>query len=237
VNGKKTEENMKKLLAQKYLSLTVILLFSFVLAAYVANTIKEVLVQYAPTIGEEVEHFLPITIENGKIVYPENKVMSRCYMNDEYCVVLDTTTDEIKAEDLKQGVYISRKNIYMVTPQKTEIKPLTLENTVIDNEVWQSMLETLVAKLPIITFVVLCLFLNIYVSGFILLCSGIIYFCKSWFSKSDFGQIFKVSTLALVLVEIISVVFGFALSAFSVLCLLFFANIAVDSLLKKDAEK
>ena len=119
---------MKELiLKNKWLGFVALLLYALISATIVTKYTKSIVQQYTPMVVQEVNDFLPITLENGEITAPVNTVISKNYgdENSKINVVLDTTKNEFNATELNEyGLYISKKFVYGVGAKKTEIQSL-----------------------------------------------------------------------------------------------------------------
>ena len=93
-----------------------LLLFSALFAFVSAYDLHKTLPQTVPYVQEFVDEFFPITIENSKVVAPEETVKTHTYDfgGTPFVVTLDTTRD-ILEEGAKQGIYITKSYIYSVT--------------------------------------------------------------------------------------------------------------------------
>ena len=124
----------------KWMGFVAVLAYAVFMAVYATQAVVPVAKEYIPVVAKEVDQFLPITIENGEITEPIDTVISKTYGSNgqEAKVVLDTRVDEFETSELEAtGLYISKKYIYGVSPQKTEIRSfekMKLPKVVINSE-------------------------------------------------------------------------------------------------------
>ena len=93
------------------------ILFPFALVVSILYTValKSVAEEnYIPTIQNVAEEFLPIRVENGIIVEPENTQKNYNVPNYNFPIVLDTTISDFDIAQLQSGIYISNNKIYIV---------------------------------------------------------------------------------------------------------------------------
>ena len=93
-----------------------LLLYSFIISLIFAFEIKSLGNYFVPEMQNMAEKFLPVKIENGAIVEPNNEIKSVDFKLDGeiFPVVLDTTVDTIEPIGLKPGIYIARKALYAI---------------------------------------------------------------------------------------------------------------------------
>ena len=78
-----------------------------------------------PALQNVADQLLPIKVENGVIVEPENVIKAVKFESEDlgqFPVVLDTTVDAIDTVNLASGIYISKVAVYFVEPQKTTMQ-------------------------------------------------------------------------------------------------------------------
>lgn len=189
----------KNLLNTKWLGTICVVVVSFIFAylacGYAANAIKTLM----PTFVEEASQFLPITVENGAIVEPKDTLISKSYgVGDKtFNVVLDTRVDEISVEDLgNQGIYFSRKFIYGVKSDRTEVRSLSdMSNMTIDQDMLLQGAEWMENKSGGYIFASLFFGLLIYFSLAILLYTIVLHLVVGIAMKVGFGRTLRVTTL------------------------------------------
>ncbi|MDY2829759.1 MAG: DUF1189 family protein [Alphaproteobacteria bacterium] len=110
----------------------------FILALIVGGVfglaLKEIGDAFVPVAQDAADKILPIKIEDGKVVSPENlnKTVSveLAVMNDEsgeqetLDITINTTEDELKLDSLKTGLYLSKTKFYTVSDSQVKIIPL-----------------------------------------------------------------------------------------------------------------
>ena len=78
-----------------------------------------------PALQNVADQLLPIKVENGVIVEPQNVIKTvKFEIKDveQFPVVLDTTVDNINTVNIPDGIYISKKAVYFVDRDKTTVK-------------------------------------------------------------------------------------------------------------------
>lgn len=198
----------KTLLNTKWLGALSVAVVAFIFSFMVKNYAINAISAFMPTVVTEAAQFLPITIKNGAITEPKNALISKNYGNEQnpIMVVLDTRTDELSAENLKdQGVYISRKFFYGVSTEKTEIRSLSLLS---DMTIDQQMLVQAAAWLEQYSggyiFVTCFIALLIYFGCAILLYAALAHLIVGMAMKVGFSRTLRVTTLGYLALFIIS---------------------------------
>ena len=162
------------------------------------------------------DEFLPITVENGKIVSPENtykrvdfKIDDTDSHSEGIPIVLDTRTKESAVPDAKIGFFMMTDVVYIVSPAK--IDRHTFPDGVWDKtrvlEVWHSscnVLYLLLAVFAVVFFFVL-LFIKVL---FIAWLSRLILKAKKETGFSDFAMFMRAGSLAVVLIETLKICLG-----------------------------
>lgn len=129
---------MKKLSNYIFNGKGVGLLALFVLALVSSSifglALKEIGDELVPVAQDAADKILPIKIEDGKVVSPENlnKTVSveLSVMNDEsgemekLDITIDTTKDELSLDSLKTGLYLSKTKVYTVADSEIKVIPL-----------------------------------------------------------------------------------------------------------------
>ena len=111
-----------------------LLLYAFVVAVVVGIGLKMMGNSLAPTLQNVAAQLLPVKIENGVIVEPQDtiKAVGLDIEGVEIPIVLDTTVDSIDVVGLKDGIYISRRALYAVNKNESKVynfkDSITLEN-------------------------------------------------------------------------------------------------------------
>lgn len=100
---------------------------SLVMAVIFANDIKNAGEFLIPHLQAAADSVFPIKIENGTVTEPENTIKSYSFQfggDNGFQVVIDTTVDTLDINNLPFGIYLSRKNLYVVSPGKVTTYPL-----------------------------------------------------------------------------------------------------------------
>lgn len=103
-----------------------LLLFSVIVAFISAYSLHTSLPPIVPHIQQFADEFLPITIEKGKVIVPENTVKKHIYDlgGSPFEIVLDTKK-EILEESAKPGIYLTNSYLYLVSDNEVRRKSLT----------------------------------------------------------------------------------------------------------------
>ena len=104
-----------------------LLLFSALVAFYSAYTASFVLPQAIPYIQSAADEFLPLKIEKGKVVIPEETLKTRTYQvgKDTIALTLDTTKDFLDESDIRDGVILTRSYIYTISGENVRRQTLS----------------------------------------------------------------------------------------------------------------
>ncbi|MBO4294875.1 MAG: DUF1189 family protein [Alphaproteobacteria bacterium] len=91
-------------------------------ALYSALGAYQILPRIVPHIQNFADTFLPLKIENGAIVLPQNTVIEKTYHlnGDPIVVKLDTTQDLLDSAQSQPGIYLTRSYLYSVTDQRVQ---------------------------------------------------------------------------------------------------------------------
>lgn len=230
----------KTLLNTKWLGticvVVVSLIIAFMASSYTVSALKTIM----PTVVTESADFLPITVENGAIVAPKDTLISKTYGEGDnvFSVVLDTRTDELSAADItNQGVYVSRKFIYGVKSDKTEVRSLSqVSNITLDQEMLQQGAEWTEKHSGGYIFAAIFLSLLIYISLAILIYAALVQLFLGLAMKVGFGRTLRVTTLgylALFIIGAFAIPTGFIVT----LVLLLLANYLVAKHYPQKAEE
>lgn len=108
-------------------------LWIFLLAMFVAlssaHRARLFLPRAVPYVQNFADTFFPIKIQNGRIVAPENTIISKTYhVNKEPLVItLDTTRDLLDVQNPKTGLYFTRLYMYSIIDDKIQRQPYTAD--------------------------------------------------------------------------------------------------------------
>ncbi len=99
------------------------LLFSF----WTAYNVGKILPQVTPYIQKIADDILPIKIENGVVVEPENTVKAFSYdiAGEPFSVVIDTTTNMLEEGERPTGFYLTKSYFYTVSDKQIRRQNLT----------------------------------------------------------------------------------------------------------------
>lgn len=229
------------LLDKKWIGAMALTAFALIVAIFSTNMGVKIINELAPVVEQKVGEFLPITVSDGEIVAPKDTVISKTYGSgiNEARVILDTRIDEFETSSLKdRGVYISRKYIYAVSANKTEIRDIAnFPNMTIDDEVMSKFFEVIKDKAGYyIFFGVFIMYL-----GFAACAIGLYTLVMYWPLKAlyhgKFECILRINTLAYIIISALTMLIGFNISIIMTFVLLFGANCGVYEGLKKLKEK
>jgi len=125
-------ENIKDYIVNgKGYGIKLLAILSLVMAVIFANQTKDAGEFLIPHFQAAIDAMLPIKIENGSVVEPYNTVKTyniNFGADVNFPVVIDTTIDSLNAGDLKQGIYLTRKNAYVAASNKITTYPLDGNN-------------------------------------------------------------------------------------------------------------
>lgn len=222
------------LLNKKYLGLFSVLIYVLIVSVYATNITKEMLHAATPFIAEEADYFLPIAFEGGRVVTPENKVISRSYgaNNRVFNVVLDTRFDEMPNTMLEhEGIYLSRKYLYAVSDKKTEIRKMDdIPDIYIDAENFSAGLKLMEEKADKYLFFGVLGVMLIFVSVAILLYSLVIHLLMTLLYNTEFTKTLRITTLAYVAISVLELILPFSIGIITMFLILALINVAVNSL-------
>lgn len=208
------------LLKTKFLGAALVLVYALLIAGLAAPKVSALVKASVPTVSQEVKYFLPITIENGEVVSPKDTVLEREFISNgqNVRVVLDTRVDELDATSLSgTGFFVSKKYLYAVSPQKTEIRNLAqLPNMVINDEMVDLFADQVIQKAGKWMFISIFSGLLIFTSLSILLYTLLLAWPMSAWLKIPFSTTLRINTLVYILLALVSYVlkfnFGFIVS-------------------------
>lgn len=197
---------MESFLKKKWIGPIVLLLYSLGLALFISGQITPYLRKAVPIINQEASVFLPITIQNGEIVQPSNKLIQRTYtIEDEtFNLVLDTRTDTLDINTLPgEGLYISKKCSYFVSSNERKMECFdsaqTSEALTITKDNIESILSIVdkYSGIYLTVFLFIIFFVFFYIA--ILLYTVIMHWFIALLFKTSFWQTLYINTLAYVL--------------------------------------
>lgn len=189
---------MTTYLKNKWVGIAAILLFCILSASRIASFVRPIVMQALPELNQVVEPFLPIDIKNGEIV-GEAKVIKKSIplsMGQSMDIVLDTNVDTFNIGELKgQGIYISKKNIYIAKGTETTVRSLASYGDVtVDEQSMQKIMGYLL-KVSEYSFVFALLALLAYVSIAVLVYALLTYLILLAFAKNSFSQVYVVNSV------------------------------------------
>ncbi len=102
-----------------------LLLFSAIIAFYSAYTINRFLPQMVPYVQKVADDLLPIKIENGQLVIPqEPKTLNYTIGEESFAVEIDPTKD-LLLEIEKPGIYLTRSYLYTINNKEVRRQKLS----------------------------------------------------------------------------------------------------------------
>lgn len=226
------------LLGKKWAGAIALAVYTIIVAIFFTNMGVKFILQNAPVVEKEVNVFLPVTIAGGEITAPQNTIISRTYGsgNDILNVVLDTSTDEIETSVLKdKGLYISRKYIYAVSENKTEIHDFkNVPDILIDSEVLHDFSELVQSRAGIYIFVFMLVAFGVWATIAIWIYSFIMQWALKSIFHNDFALTLRINTFAYIGVSVLTMLAGFNISAVSTFIVLFGVNFGVNKWLQTE---
>lgn len=195
-------------------------------------------VPYAQQVAEQV---LPIKVEDGTVVQPENTIKNINVFNDldldtndNFSVVVNTTVDSLNINDLDYGVYLTRKALYIVSPNETKVQKLE-GNFYVPMDDYTSLFNKFVNWMLIIVFPFALTFsFIIYFLLTIFYSTCAIAICALMNKKFDFDFRMRMSTVAFITTYIVFIPLSWI--GVSSRLLFFFAVLGLQALIIKDAE-
>ena len=225
------------LLNKKWVGFFALLIYALIVAVFVSKSSKEAVLRYGPTVAAEIEYFLPITIENGEIVEPQDTIISKTYGEgwQSANVVLNTRVDELEPSSLQgQGLYLSRKYMYTVSGTKIEIHSLKdLPNATFDKEVLDSALAYVEKNVG--RYIFPFMFFSVLIGGMLgaLLYTVVMHWLMAIVFKVSFAHTLRINTLSYVGLSLIilftSINLGILLTLLIMLVINFAVNFAVKA--------
>lgn len=120
---------MDILLKKKWVGALLLIITCFYMSFDISRTFNDLYQYIAPTLKQEVGYFLPISIEDGVIVEPKNKIIQKQYGDkNKITVELNTETEELDVNNLNDGFYVTKNNLYIVNKAKNKERVQSLEN-------------------------------------------------------------------------------------------------------------
>lgn len=227
---------MKKfLIEQKWVGVGLAIIMSLIIAWITTTKTVKFVQAVSPYISEEAKGFLPLTFEDGVITEPQNTVITKEYRygdNDEGVVrvVLNTEVDELSSDDIKDnGIYFSRKYMYAVSPQKTEIRTFEdFPNMTVDQEMFDTGMKWLETKVSGYLFVTVFFMLLAWIGIAVLLYAAISQLLLGRVVPSAFAHTLRITTLGYLALLIIELVTGFSINFLIKLVLLILLNYFIN---------
>lgn len=223
------------ILRQKWLGFMAAVLLSLFLAVRTASQLSDVYVAIEPSIGHEAEYFLPITIENGKIVSPRDAFIERVY--GKYRLVLNTKVDDLDVSNLSSGIYVTRNKLYSYDDTKGEVKIQSLEKipnaslTIGDVKEFLSKVGGYIKPVTIISvFFGLLIWIGIAVSLYTL----VTHWLFKRLYKADYALTLRVNTLIYLVLSLFEFVAGAHLGIIVTLLIMLAGNYVANLLLKTE---
>lgn len=218
-----------------------LLLFTLVVTVVYAAGIRSVGNRtFVPAAQKVADHFLPIRVEEGIVVEPADTVKNyTLVLGDENDAdaetiefVMNTGVDSLDTEGLNNGLYLTRKAIYTVTGNKTEIRELEDSFYLPQGdytEVFKSLLNWVVVSFSVFGYVILFAFYLLAVMFYACCSYAVSALMKK---KFEFDLRMRLSVLAFVATYAVFSLLG--LFGFSSRIIFFIAVLALQGLILKD---
>lgn len=224
---------MKELfIDKKWVGAILLVIYSLFGSLYMTRGLNDIIHQSAPMIVQEVEEFLPITIEGGKIVAPENVVISKNYgtAKNAASIVLNTKVDEFDAADLnKIGVYISKKYIYIVQANKTEIHKISeFPNITINRELLNNIVYYIDQNAGRILFFISFFGILLITMLMITIYTALIHWLMALLFKAPLTLTLRLNTLGCIAIPLLGYLTPIKLGLFASLIALLVLNMAYN---------
>ncbi|MBP1532172.1 MAG: DUF1189 family protein [Alphaproteobacteria bacterium] len=230
---------MKELLLnKKWVGVLVTLICTLLITVSFTKTVKDIVRIYAPVVESEAQGFLPITFSGGQITYPKDVVMSKTYGSgaEIFKVVIDTRNDELSSADLHDmGVYFSKKFMYTVNRNKTEIHSLAnFPDTELNKDTVHYIINYAQTKVGSITFFVTLIFMLCFVGVAVMIYALLSQAIMALVFHTPFKMTLRISTLTYLALLMLSY-FAHLSTGFIVSFLIIAAvNAAVNYILKQE---
>ena len=226
------------LLDKKWIGVLAALVCTLLITISFTKTVKDIVRIYAPVVESEAQDFLPITFAGGQITYPKDVVMSKTYGSgaEIFKVVIDTRADELSSADLHDmGVYFSKKFMYTVNRNKTEIHSLAnFPNTELNKDTVHEIIAYAQAKVGSITFFTTLLFMLIFIGVAVIIYALLSQTIMALVFHAPFKMTLRISTLTylvlLMLSYFVHINTGFIVSFLIIAAV----NAAVNYILRQD---
>lgn len=226
------------LLNNKWVGFVSLLVYALIASAVVSKYGVEIVKQYTPMVVQEAEQFLPITLQEGEIIEPQNKIINQTYGDEKngvkFNVVLDTTRDEFEATSLtEQGIYVSKKYMYGVSGQKTEIRSLSdFPNGTLDKEKLDAGADLFVKNTQKYMFPIYAIIALVSAMIAVLIYTVLMHWLMAIMFKVKFGFTLRINTLVYAIISIIAVLSGMYVGWLMMFGLMLLLNIGVNALEK-----
>lgn len=226
-------------LQKKWLGALLFVLFCLGYSLYASVEVNKVVTDFMPVIKTNAADFLPITIEDGMIVKPENTLIEKSYGDDsgKLKIVLDTRTEEFEPSTLTEsGIYISRAAVYSVNTNKNEVRINSLHdipNMVIDEDVLNTVVAAAESYIKPVVFG--CVFAFCFGWGLIVLgiYSLVLHWIMSAIYKAPYRQTLRLTVYAYVLFKLIEMAVVFSGTFLGGFIFAAVINFAVNMVLKR----
>lgn len=229
------------LLNKKWIGAAVLGVYSLIVAAFFTSFAVDIVKNTAPTVERELVDFLPITVDNGEIVEPKDKFISKTYGNgdDERKIVLDTNVDEFETSALKEkGLFISRKYVYFVSADKTEIHDLkNIPDVVVDEEVLHEVFDNLPSKAGKYIFFGVFIGFWIFAAAAIALYTLLMHWALAGMFHNPFTQTLRINTFAYIAVSALGMIAGFNIGVIATFVILGAANYGINKWLQEEQKE
>lgn len=228
---------MKKfLLEQKWVGVGFAVIVSLIIAWVATSKTAEFVQTVSPYISEEARDFLPVTFENGTITEPKDTVIAKEYKTGDDAdsgvikVVLNTEVDELSSDDIKNsGIYFSRKYMYAVSPQKTEIRDLSdIPNMTVDQEMFDNGIKWLESRVNGYLFVIIFFMMLSWIGLAAVIYAALSQLLIGKVVSSVFARTLRITTLGYLVLLIIELITGFGVNILIKLVLLVLLNYYIN---------
>lgn len=226
-------------LKKKGIGLIFALLVAAIIAALSARAVKDVYHAIQPVVLQQAEGFLPIIIENGKIVEPKDGLVEKTFTadGDSYRVVLNTQVDEFDVSMLDNGIYVSRSNVYSINKNKGEIRIQSLENmpnmAITVASLKQFFASANVYIFPLCFIILFVVFLVVWYLT-VALYTLIMFWIFDKLFHCSFGQTFRINLLTYLVLQIAEYLLNSSVKIVMVAVLMLIVNYCANKYLLTD---
>lgn len=157
-----------------------ILLASFIISLIFSLFIRINGAELVPYANDVINQMLPLKIENGVVVSPQNTIRVAHLQSGNVAIplpiIMDTTIDEIDPTQVEKGVYLTRTKFYIINENEVKMYPLEEDVELIQDD-YTGDIKSVLNWMAISIFLIgiLFIFITYFIAAiFFALCAQII---------------------------------------------------------------